>query len=179
MTNYEPQPLIISQHTLEAICEKQVLLDRSICESRGITQEEFAGELRTKRSVAQLIEAAEMINETKTFKYWSYKRMDPQKVLEEAIDWLHFHCSLLMTDHEKASARHVEYDRAMFDRDTLVLQKETLDRLYLCLLQSDRPSKMFAAWSLILELFGYTETDIIGMYELKSGVNYKRILEAY
>ncbi|WP_053453647.1 dUTPase [Exiguobacterium sp. BMC-KP] len=176
---HEPRPLILSLDTLEAICQKQVTLDESICASRGITPDEFANDLHTKRYVAMVVEAGETINETKTFKYWSNGKCDPKKLLEEAIDWLHFYASLLMTDHPKASARRVEYERALFEQDTLFLQNEKLDRLYLCLMQSDRNAKMFAAWSIILEWFGYTETDIIGMYEHKQGINYRRIMEAY
>lgn len=177
---HEPKPLILSLDTLEAICQKQVELDESICAAHDITPDEFANDLHTKRTVGMVIEAAETINETKTFKYWSAnKRRDPKKLLEEAVDWLHFYCSFLMTDHPKESARRVEYDRALFEQDTLILQNENLDRLYLCLMQSDRNAKMFAAWSIILDHFHYTETDIIGMYEYKQGINYKRIMEAY
>jgi len=176
---HEPQPLIISQSTLEVICEKQVLLDHSICESRGITPDEFAYDLHSKRYVALLVEAGEMINETKTFKYWSNKRMDPKKLLEEAIDWLHFYCSLLMTDYPKKTPRAIEYDRAQFDRQTFVLQNETFDYLYINLLQAGDTSKMLAAWSLILEQLGYTEEDILNMYERKNSTNYVRIAEGY
>ncbi len=57
--------------------------------------------------------------------------MDPTKLLEEAIDWLHFYCSLLMTDYPKKTPRAIEYDRAQFDRQTFVLQNETFDYLYI------------------------------------------------
>lgn len=178
MTYQEPQPLIVSFATLQDICAKQVLLDRSICEPRGITPHEFKYELHTKREVSLLVEAGEMINETKTFKYWSNKRMDPEKVLEEAIDWLHFYCSLLMTDYKPTQHQH-QYDLAVFDRQTFYRSGETLDRLYLELFKSDRGHRTLAAWSLILEHLGYTEEDIVRMYELKNHENYKRILEAY
>lgn len=176
---HEPRPLILSLDTLEAICQKQVTLDESICASRGITADEFAHDLHSKRYVALLVEAGEMINETKTFKYWSNKRMDPTKTLEEAVDWLHFYCSLLMTDYPKKTPRAIEYDRAQFDRQTFVLQNETLDYLYINLLQANDTSKMLAAWSLILEQLGYTEEDVLSMYEQKSSTNYVRIAEGY
>lgn len=177
MTYQEPRPLIISFSTLQDICAKQAVLDRHICEDKGITPDEFRYELHSKRSIALLIEAGEMINETKLFKYWSNKRMDPEKVLEEAIDWLHFYCSLLVTDYKEAQHYH-QYDLAQFERQWYE-RGETMDALFLALLQSGKSHATFAAWSLILERLGYTETDVIGMYEQKNAENYKRILEAY
>ena len=81
-----------------------------------------------------------MINETETFKYWSNKRMDPTKM-----------------------HRTLEYDRAEFDRQTFEMQYETLDHLYINLLQLAirDMSKMFTAWSLTLERLAYTEEDIL------------------
>lgn len=105
--------------------------------------------------------------------------MDPTKLLEEAVDWLHFYCSLLMTDYPKKTPRAIEYDRAQFDRQTFVLQNETFDYLYINLLQASDTSKMLAAWSLILEQLGYTEEDILNMYEQKISTNYVRIAEGY
>lgn len=178
MTYQEPQALIVSFATLQDICAKQVVLDRHICEDKGITPHEFQYDLHTKREISLLVEAGEMINETKTFKYWSNKRMDPEKVLEEAIDWLHFYCSLLMTDFKESQHYH-QYDLAVYDRQSYERNDETLDGLYLKMFQGQRKHNMLAAWSLILERLGYTETDIIGMYEQKNAENYKRILEAY
>ena len=178
MTYQEPRPLIVSFATLQDICAKQVVLDRHICEDKGITPHEFQYDLHAKREISLLVEAGEMINETKTFKYWSYKRMDPARVLEEAIDWLHFYCSLLMTDYTEAQHAH-QYDLAIFDRQSFERNGETLDGLYLQMFQADRKHRMLGAWSLVLERLGYTETDVIGMYEKKNARNYVRIMEGY
>lgn len=49
-----------------------------------------------QRVLALVVELNELANATKCFKYWSHKVADPQEVLVEYVDCLHFVLSLVL-----------------------------------------------------------------------------------
>ena len=66
-------------------------LDAEIAEKHSVTYESTF----QRRLLAFLVEVGEFANETRCFKYWSYKEPSPlEVVLEEYVDGLHFLLSL-------------------------------------------------------------------------------------
>jgi dimeric dUTPase (all-alpha-NTP-PPase superfamily) len=76
--------------TLQEIQDKQRMLDEAI-HTRAWKQPE---ETIMYRIEALSVEIAEMHNEARTFKYWAQKPAMRAKVIEEAVDVLHFIASI-------------------------------------------------------------------------------------
>jgi len=69
----------------------QAELDKDIAVRHNITYESTFH----SRLLALLVELSEFANETRCFKYWSFKKASPKEVvLEEYVDGLHFILSL-------------------------------------------------------------------------------------
>ncbi len=73
------------------IRELQAQLDERIMTNHGVTRPET----RLKRILALMVEIGELANETRTFKFWSFKKASEKDVLlEELGDCVHFTISL-------------------------------------------------------------------------------------
>ena len=76
---------------LETLFQEQFKLDKTIQEKHQVTYQDTL----IKRILALLVELGECLNETRSFKFWSYKKPSPNEViLEEYVDALHFYLSL-------------------------------------------------------------------------------------
>lgn len=72
--------------------EKQLALEKFVCQNIGMEWDEFSSVPMTdKRVFAFKVELAEFSNETAWFKYWKKShKIDRAKVLEEFADCVHF-----------------------------------------------------------------------------------------
>jgi dimeric dUTPase (all-alpha-NTP-PPase superfamily) len=69
----------------------QIQLDERIMNNHGVTRPET----RMKRILALMVEIGELANETRSFKFWSFKKASEKDVLlEELGDCVHFTISL-------------------------------------------------------------------------------------
>ncbi|KAF0223620.1 MAG: dUTPase [Erysipelotrichaceae bacterium] len=76
---------------LSEIRNLQIELDERIMANHQVNRDQT----RTKRILALLVEIAELANETRTFKFWSFKKASEKEVLlEELSDCVHFVISL-------------------------------------------------------------------------------------
>ncbi|MDL2211332.1 dUTP diphosphatase [Erysipelotrichaceae bacterium OttesenSCG-928-M19] len=79
------------QFDLRSLSEYQHKLDSRICEQHNISSKDTINE----RILAFMVELGELANETRCFKYWSYKDASENVViLEEYVDGIHFLISL-------------------------------------------------------------------------------------
>jgi dimeric dUTPase (all-alpha-NTP-PPase superfamily) len=162
--NIELTPLLAEQAKLDAHIQQQ-------------HQVSYAS-TREKRILALLVEVGEMINETKTFKFWS-KKPSAEKpiILDEYADGLHF---LLSLSIEADSSKSL-YDIAIV---TKTLTEATID-----VFQSISDlSKAFTKGALenafqdylnLIPLLGFTSEEVVEAYFKKLGVNYTRQQNAY
>jgi dimeric dUTPase (all-alpha-NTP-PPase superfamily) len=133
---------------------------------------------REKRILALLVEIGEMINETKTFKFWS-KKPSAEKpiILDEYADGLHFLLSLAI----EAKSSKVSYDigssnHSLTTATILVFQAVSdLSKQW-----STRQVELaFQAYLNLTPLLGFTTEEVVGAYFKKLGVNYTRQQNAY
>lgn len=76
---------------LNDIRQRQVQLDERIMANHQVTRPQT----RIKRILALMVEIGELANETRTFKFWSFKAASEKEVLlEELGDCVHFSVSL-------------------------------------------------------------------------------------
>lgn len=76
---------------LKTLFQKQSDLDGQIALNHGVTYEET----KDKRLLALLVEIGEFANETRCFKFWSFKKPSAKAIIQdEYADGLHFFLSL-------------------------------------------------------------------------------------
>ena len=81
----------MTKHPLEVIFKEQKILDSHIHKNHNITYAKVMDE----RIVALATELAELVNEVRCFKFWSYKKPSPASIIiEEYADGIHFITSL-------------------------------------------------------------------------------------
>jgi dimeric dUTPase (all-alpha-NTP-PPase superfamily) len=159
---------------LKLMLAEQAKLDAHIQQQHQVTY----ASTREKRLLALLVEVGEMINETKTFKFWS-KKPSAEKpiILDEYADGLHF---LLSLSIEVQSQEH-HYQIATI---TKTLTQATLD-VFLAIsnlcqsFTTQALEKSFQHYLNLIPLLGFTSEEVVEAYFKKLGVNYTRQKNAY
>lgn len=148
-------------------------LDKAIMDNHGETREST----REKRILALIIEISELANETRCFKYWSYKGASPKEMLlEEFSDTLHFTLSLGLDLNRHTIEFETEAPESLtqcFIEWTKVaseLKTDFDDETY------DRCLKYLGATAHSL---GFTPEEIEDAYFQKNKKNHQRQNEAY
>lgn len=158
---------------LSKLFEMQSELDEYIGKSKGINMVDY----KLERIIALQVEFNELLNELPfLFKYWSNKRMDREKALEEFCDGLHFILSigndLGIKEHEYNEPENVH------DMKMLVLGiNSMISRMFI-------PTKtdyevLFNHYLLLGAKLGFEKNEVITHYELKHAENYNRQANGY
>jgi len=159
---------------LKPLVTEQAKLDAHIQSQHQVTY----ANTRDKRILALLVEVGEMINETKTFKFWS-KKPSAEKaiILDEYADGLHFFLSLGI----EAQSQKMDYDIQKLS--VSLTQATILVFQYLSELSKHWHVKhleaAFQAYLNLMPLLGFTSEDVVEAYFKKLGVNYTRQQNAY
>jgi len=152
----------------------QAGLDEEIAERHGVTYESTF----ERRVLALLVELGEFANETRCFKYWSYKGPSAKEVvLDEYADGLHFLLSLgipLGVSQYKHYFHVKEKDltKAILQvyEDVSELRKEYSVENY---------ARAFGDYLNIVPLFDFSSEEVIEAYRKKLGTNHQRQKDHY
>lgn len=74
----------------QKLFDKQEILDERINAEHKID----GYSVMKERFLALVVEISELANETRCFKYWSYKKANRERMLEELVDCMHFMLSI-------------------------------------------------------------------------------------
>lgn len=149
-------------------------LDEEIAASHHVDYESTF----SRRVLALLTELGEFANETRCFKYWSFKGPSPKEViLGEYVDGLHFLLSLgipLGVSEYKHYFRVSEKDltKAILQvyADVAKLHEDYTVENY---------AKAFGDYLNIIPLFDYGEGEVVEAYLKKLGTNHQRQKDHY
>jgi dimeric dUTPase (all-alpha-NTP-PPase superfamily) len=159
---------------LTPLLAEQAKLDTHIQQQHQVSY----GSTREKRILALLVEVGEMINETKTFKFWSTKpSAEKPIILDEYADGLHF---LLSLSIEVQSSKTL-YDIATLSKtltQATIEVFETISDLSKTF-TSGALEKSFQAYLNLIPLLGFTSEEVVAAYFQKLGINYTRQKNAY
>lgn len=162
--------------------EKQGLLDDAIKKQKGISDDEWKDDLTNKHSIALYIERAEFANEcSDLWKYWKDKRPNLDKVIDEAIDVIHF-VFLVVNKYEETLDIPTAYD--LFKRIQEASHKELdefddKDYYISSLFAAENELEVLGKVLYILDLYGLTREDVIAQYNKKNAVNFERLESGY
>jgi dimeric dUTPase (all-alpha-NTP-PPase superfamily) len=162
---------------LELYYEKQLELEKFVCQNIGMEWDEFSSVPMTdKRVFAFKVELAEFSNETGWFKYWKQShKMDRANTLEEFVDCVHFivaiglHRNYNKFVHGLGWAAHMECPEELLYRDVM---ENPID-------SSSKWKRAFEQLIAIGIKLGYTLDEIETAYLLKNQKNIERQLNKY
>jgi dimeric dUTPase (all-alpha-NTP-PPase superfamily) len=150
----------------------QAELDHAIMKKHGLLDKD----LYMWKVQALKVEIAELDNETRFFKFWSNKKMDRSKALEEFVDCIHFALSI---GNDLGYTSH-EY-KEVPDRDMTKLSLG-LTNLVTILSETRHKQHIEHVINLLLKYgyqLGFTEKEVIQAYMDKNEVNYERQASNY
>ena len=144
-------------------------LDKYIAEKKNIKIEDY----KTERLIALQVEFNELLNEIPfLFKYWTNKKMDRTKTLEEFVDVLHFILSI-GNDYE---IKDYEYTTPeVHDMKLLVIGINNM----ISRLNRDGYKQLVDHFLLFGEKLGFSFEEIEKAYMVKNKINYERQEQGY
>ena len=127
-----------------------------------------------ERVIALQVEFNELLNEIPhIFKYWSNKKMNREKALEEYVDGLHF----LLSIANDLGIKDYEYQQPKtYDLRVLVLG---INNMISRLPQSKDFKQLMDHYWLFGQQLNFTEDEIVQAYYSKNEVNHARQVEGY
>jgi dimeric dUTPase (all-alpha-NTP-PPase superfamily) len=159
---------------LKPLMNEQAKLDAHIQSQHQVTY----ASTRDRRILALLVEVGEMINETKTFKFWS-KKPSAEKpiILDEYADGLHFLLSLAIEVQSQKMTYEIQPLTVSLTKATILVFQHVseLSKHW----HVKHLEDAFQAYLDLMPLLGFTSEDVIEAYFKKLGVNYTRQQNAY
>ena len=160
------------------LSKMQAELDEYIGKSKGINMADY----KLERIIALQVEFNELLNEVPfLFKYWSSKKMDREKALEEYCDCLHF----LLSIGNDIGIKGYEYQRKEHDLKTVIDMRilvlginNMISRTYAGDAENEY-KELLDHFLLFGEKLGFHKNEIITHYELKHAENYSRQANGY
>ncbi|SDN56503.1 dUTP diphosphatase [Alkalicoccus daliensis] len=164
---------------LQELFEKQQQLDTYIENKRGIENNEVFEE----KLLAFMVEAGELANEVRSFKFWSSKAPSEKEIiLEEYVDGLHFLASI-------GNTLEVQPQSDSVDTEVQEASKKEITSAFLEIfgtvsLLRIEPSpavfgSLFSAYIELAGLLGYSWEEVTAAYQEKNKENYSRQENGY
>lgn len=162
---------------IDYLLTQQEKLDKDIRNKKGISDDEWLG-MDDKHYIALSVEKAEFINECHdldNWKYWKSKPVDKEKIIDEAIDVIHF----VMLIVNKMNVAEDLYEE-LVSLDGMMSGSQLTDlsiKNYLKVV-NDLPFTMYTTLR-ILDHYGFTTKNIIDQYNRKNKINFERLESGY
>lgn len=160
----------------EKFSKKQEELDSMIREKFDININEWKRAYQRNHEIALRVEIAEFVNECHdVWKYWKQKSVVPERILDEAVDVIHFlHLILNKSDESNTELLNTYIHDLREENVTLSgMLDDLLD------VNTEYLYYTYAQLLLILERYAFTLDDIEQAYDRKNAENHKRQESGY
>ena len=165
--------------------EKQALLDEAIKKQKNITDDEWLHDLNNNHTIALKVEIAEFVNEcSNIWKYWKDKEPNRERIIDEAIDVLHFVFLRINKENRDMNDVYELYDLAneqlKYNKENdLINLKDGLSNLLEYDNKEEKPELLLLVVLFILTHYDFTREDIINKYNKKNAINFERLENGY
>lgn len=165
--------------------EKQALLDEAIKKQKNITDDEWLHDLNNNHTIALKVEIAEFVNEcSNIWKYWKDKEPNRERIIDEAIDVLHFVFLRINKENRDMNDVYELYDLAneqlKYNKENdLINLKDGLSNLLEYDNKEEKPELLLLVVLFILTHYDFTREDIINQYNKKNAINFERLENGY
>lgn len=169
---------MLTKEDFEYLLDKQALLDTNIRNTKQISHAQWmSDDMETKHSIALKVEVAEFVNECKdVWKYWTTKTPVPDRILDEAVDVLHFVLLIVNKRSVTGKARLLYLDIEGYVKEA---QKIDSHKLLDHMLVSPNIADNLAVLFVILDRYCFTREDILDQYHAKNRENIRRLENEY
>lgn len=159
---------------IQKLFKIQKELDQRIIENHNL----HGKDLILDKILALEVELGELANETKCFKFWSFKDSSPKNVvLEEYVDCLHFILSIgLEKGFEEESFIIKDYPRTVVEQFQEVFQRSTIFNRSM---SRENYLELFNSFLTLGKKLGFSWRDMEVGYLMKNEINHKRQEEGY
>lgn len=176
---------MLTKADLHYLLTQQEKLDKDIREKLNISEKKWQNDMTPEHSLAIEVEVSEFINECHDlWKYWKSKPVSKARIIEEAIDVIHF----LMLHYNKGShgkfisKREVAHNMYgylnIFAKEMDDLPVDALALEQLILKSEDIVFQLYVVLK-VLDHYGFTSEDIIAEYNAKNKENFRRMASGY
>ena len=165
--------------------KKQELLDNEIKKQKNISDDEWKHDLDINHTIALKIEIAEFVNEcSDIWKYWKDKKPNRERIIDEAIDVLHFVFLRINKENRDINDVHELYtlanEQLKYNKENdLINLKDGLSNLLEYDNKEEKPELLFLVVLFILTHYEFTREDIIEQYNKKNAINFERLENGY
>lgn len=166
---------LLTAPDIEYLKGQQMKLDEDIIRNNGITHDEWMEDLHTNHIIALRVEVAEFVNEAREWKYWKKKPIDRERIIDEAVDVIHF----LMLLWNKRSETIDSYGILLRVQWYLEREKGSNKRVLLKMLSTDNLELLMSYLLYVLNDYNFTTQDILDAYNRKNAINFERLESGY
>lgn len=161
---------------IKYLLDKQSDLDEAIRQEKGISIRAWRGHMEIEHQIALHVEVGEFINECRDlWKYWKEKPVDVERLLDEAVDVIHF-CFLLFNKGEDGDSYSIQHE---IEQELRIFHEYNRQELIHRLLDFYHPVTALALLLKVIESYGFTTEDLMLAYDKKNRVNYERLESGY
>lgn len=169
---------LLTKADIEYLLTQQEKLDEDIREKKGIKYKEWHSiNFDSMHGAALYVEKAELVNECHDlWKYWKSKPIDKFKILDEAIDCIHF---LMLIANKKEETPESILHRLHDGLDFITEHYRVDEHLVSGFLRAEGFEINIAIIIVLLDHYGFDSKDIIDAYNRKNEVNFERLRSNY
>lgn len=171
--------IILSEDTIQYFKTQQEKLDENIRNAHNIYYADWRTSFELQHTLALGVEISEFINEAHDlFKYWKRKSVNRERIIDEAVDVLHF--VMLINNKQEVTVEEIKavIDSTLFD---LHYSFKSNREILVELLHHGKlnQNEILARVLYLLNHYQFNESDVIKQYDTKNKENFKRIENNY
>ena len=160
---------------LEKLFDLQSKLDKRIQKDHNLENEN----LIPKKILALLVEAGELANETRCFKFWSLKKPSAKEIiLEEYVDCLHFILSIGL-EKKYDDIKTIEFKKSTDEPTDLFLHFYSSINNFMSVPSKENYIDVFKCFLTLGYRLGFTFSELGNAYLSKNEINHKRQDQGY
>lgn len=160
--------------------DKQWLLDSEIMKTKNINLQEWINSYQANHNIAMKLEIAEFVNECRDiWKYWKQQAVDRKKLLNEAIDVVHFIFLNLNKMHSSLEDKFKEIEDYTESANRYIGDTVKVHHLEQLVSEDYNTYYTLGFVLVILDRYGFTAKDIIDEYNEKNKENFSRLERGY
>ena len=161
----------------EKFSKKQEELDDMIREKFGISEVEWKYDLNIQHYIALRVELHELVNECHdVWKYWKQKAVNPDRIIDELVDVIHFLHLILNKMNYDADYHVREINRNVVDDEKTEYVTSILGGAHHVnyLIKADNLHTTYAQLLMLANRYAFTLEDIEQAYDRKNAENHAR-----
>lgn len=181
--------IFLSESDWKLLIDQQNKLDDNIREKLKIPEHTWDYRLQPNQDIALQVEKAELVNEVfDVWKYWKSKPVKIDRILDEAIDVIHFAVMQFNKQYrnymidgkpESIMAFDIYTSKKMMEEHNEQLHDDFHMFLHSFLFHKASPTETLAKVLIILEHYDFTSDDVMEAYRAKNVVNHHRLSNGY